>query len=354
MNKSNILFIVAGGSGGHILPAIQLGKVWSKNYPEYKTMFFCGNKKIDLKIVKNNNYLDKVFIFNLDKFPGKMIWKYPKFLLQLILVYIRSLHYLFKFKPKKIISTGGYISIPICTLARFFGIDVELHELNVIPGRAVKVLLPFAKKVYVTFESTMFFLRNRMKNFSKRCFLQDYPMRFSSKDRVFNKNDLINCINKDFCCNFYMNYKTIFILGGSQGSLFLNKIFKNWLFMNKEKYKNIQIIHQTGSNDKTDWISFYKKNNISAIVFSYMENIKNFYLISDLVISRAGAGILFELEFFKKKSLIIPLKSTYTDHQINNAFEMIQRNPELFFSRNSDDIVKDFSIFEGDMERLIS
>ncbi|MCK4518070.1 hypothetical protein KAT92_04795, partial [Candidatus Babeliales bacterium] len=97
-----------------------------------------------------------------------------------------------------------------------------------------------------------------------------------------------------------------------------------------------QVIHQTGSRDKTDWHNFYKQQNIPAHVFAYEDHIQDFYLLANLIICRAGAGTLFELAFFAKKAVVIPLKAKTTDHQIANAREMAKRYPDLFIVREQE------------------
>jgi UDP-N-acetylglucosamine:LPS N-acetylglucosamine transferase len=91
-----------------------------------------------------------------------------------------------------------------------------------------------------------------------------------------------------------------------------------------------QIIHQTGSRDQTDWHALYKRNNIPAVVFDYRDAIAPCYVAADLIISRAGAGMLFEILFFEKPSIIIPLEATTTSHQIDNAYAMNTEHPTLF------------------------
>jgi UDP-N-acetylglucosamine--N-acetylmuramyl-(pentapeptide) pyrophosphoryl-undecaprenol N-acetylglucosamine transferase len=353
MKEPNILCLVAGGSGGHILPALLLGKKWLQENPTGKVIFFGGNKNIDKKIIEQNDFLSKIVYLNLIGFPGKKIWLYPKFLIQLIFTFIKSFYYLIKFRPNKVLSTGGYISVPICLTAKIFRGTVEIHELNVIPGKAVKFLLPFVDKVFITFESTKLFFKHGLRYYVNKCILKDYPIRFEEKDRNFDKDSLLKKINSTINCGvtscFDQNKKTIFILGGSQGSIFLNEIFKKWILNNKNILDKIQVIHQTGAQDRTDWFSFYKDYGIPAVVFSYDGNIKDYYHLADLIVCRAGAGTLFELEFFRKRCLIIPLKTAQTDHQVDNALEMSLRNPELFSVQDQDLITKDFSFFEKEL-----
>ena len=337
--KQKTLCIVAGGSGGHILPALQLGKIWLDQNKNGKIIFFCSSKKIDQNIIFKYKFLSKVIFLKLSNFPGKKFWRYPKFLFQFFKAGIKSFYYQLKFKPEKVLTTGGHIAIPVCLTAKILRIYTQLHELNVVPGKAIKLLSPFCNQTTVVFDKTKEFL-----NKNRQIILQNYPVRFNVRDKIFDKNTLIKQIK-----SFENTRKTIFLLGGSQGSIFLNDLLKESLIRNSDKLNNIQVIHQTGIQDKTNWQAFYKKLNIPALIFSYDENIKNYYLIADLIISRAGAGTLFELEFFKKQSFIIPLKAASTMHQYYNAIEMAKKNPDLFCVQDQDLIKNNFALFEENL-----
>jgi UDP-N-acetylglucosamine--N-acetylmuramyl-(pentapeptide) pyrophosphoryl-undecaprenol N-acetylglucosamine transferase len=354
MSKLKALALVAGSSGGHIIPALQLGKTWLQENPTGKIIFFCSKKKIDKKILEKYSFLDRIIYLNIHNIPGKKIWLYPRFILQFLTVFLKSLFFLIKYRPLKTIGTGGYIAIPVCLAAKCTRSNVELYELNVVPGKAIKALLPIANKIFITFEGSKLFLKNKIRDFTKRCIHIPYPVRFTNKDKKYDVVSIINNINKDFDTQFTQQRKTIFLLGGSQGSMFLNNTLRTWLEKNKFLLKYVQIIHQTGIRDTTDWPHFYKTLGIPAIVFNYDENIKNYYLLSDLIICRAGAGTLFEIEFFKKRSLIIPLKSIQTDHQVDNATEMHHKHPDLFTIQDQDIITQHFAQFSDKVIKMLN
>ena len=318
MKKEN-LCIVAGGSGGHILPALVLAQQWKEQNKNKKVLFFGNKKKLDQTILQNNEFLDVAKFFKLINLPIKKIWFLPKFSFQFLNSFFKSFYFLHKFKIKKIIGTGGYLAIPVCFAGKILRCEIELYELNVEPGKTIKFLAPLAHKIFITFEKS----KNYLPRIQNKCFLTDYPIRFNERDKIFNKAELIEKINNKF---FTQNKKTIFLLGGSKGSNFLNKTFEIWIENNKNFWHEIQIIHQTSFNELQNIKDFYAEKNIPAIVFSFEKNIKDFYLLSDLVISRAGAGTIFELEFFQKKSVLIPLQTKYTNHQVFNAKEIAARN----------------------------
>ena len=338
------LAIIASGSGGHILPALVLAKDWKKNHFGEDVFFFGRKKKLDQKILEDSDFLSEKVFFDFINFPGKKVWLYPKFLFQFLSVFITSFFYLKKYRINRIISTGGYIAIPFCLAGKVLGCQIDLFELNVEPGKAIKLMSFFADKIFITFDKS----REFFGRVSKKCFLSSYPLRFTVSDKQKDKKGLIEFFG------FNEKKKTIFLLGGSQGSLFLDNTFKDWINDNNNVWENIQVIHQTGIDNVERYKKFYAEKNISAFVFSYINNIKDFYILADLVLSRAGAGALFELEFFAKKCLIIPLETRTTLHQVFNAQEMVKRYPDLFDVLNQHQIKKNKFDFSEKMQSLLS
>lgn len=328
--KNKILYIVAAGSGGHILPALTLADRWLKNNTNGKVIFWGCTGALDQKIVAKHDFLSETISLNIGKFSLKRILLLPVLILQILYIFFKSFFRALKDRPEKIISTGGLISIPVCLGCKMSFRPIELYELNVEPGKAVKFLMPVASKIYVVFEKTISQCKLIRLNFSKKCVLIKYPIRFDRATLKTNKKEFIDFINEKSSLPFSDQRKTIFLLGGSQGSRLLNQTLKTFLETHKNFHDKIQIIHQTGFDLSFDWESFYKNMSIPAVVFSFNENIQNFYQLSDLIICRAGAGTLFEIEFFNKQCIVIPLTSSTTDHQVQNAEEMARLHPNLF------------------------
>ena len=88
-------------------------------------------------------------------------------------------------------------------------------------------------------------------------------------------------------------------------------------------------------------------------MFSYNDNLEYYYKIADLVLARAGAGTLFELQFFKKKSIILPLSLSHDNHQVYNAYYMQKKNPELFNLVEAKDKVQELEIFSQILNKVV-
>jgi UDP-N-acetylglucosamine--N-acetylmuramyl-(pentapeptide) pyrophosphoryl-undecaprenol N-acetylglucosamine transferase len=308
---------VAGRSGGHILPALTLAQQHKQAHPQDTVLFFSTDTNLDTAITKAERTVDSYIPLTLDNVP-KSLFGYPYFMLKAGRAFIKSLYYLRCHRPQSVMSMGGYISIPVCLAARLLRIPVDIFELNAVPGRATKFLARYARTVFICFVDSARHLPQA------HCVVAPYPLRFTQVHRQRTQQEARTL------AHLSVTKRTLFVLGGSQGSLFINNLVKSWIEHNPQLHDTIQVIHQTGAQDATDWVTFYAQHNIPARVFAYHASLDDYYLASDLIICRSGAGTLHEILFFGKRCITIPLETASTDHQIDNATSMAQQYPELF------------------------
>ena len=219
-------------------------------------------------------------------------------------------------------SSGGYVSIVFCLIAYIFRIPFYLYHLDCIPGKAAQYMSQFVSHQYILFEETKTYIAKK-----SNIALISYPIRYSISEKI-SLNDAKKRLG--IC----LNQKVIFILGGSQGSKQIND-FLIYFFdrLNKENptqllqlSKELYFIHQSGSEDVDKIKLLYQSYNVLFDVFDYKNDLLNFYCSSDIIISRAGAGTLAEIDFFEKKSIVIPLQGCAGDHQLKNAKKFVEKN----------------------------
>lgn len=313
--KNKTVCFVAGRSGGHLVPALTLAHEYKRNDPASSILFFSTNTQLELHIVQESGLVDHYYPLNADSTPTHF-YQIPLFLWQMMRAFISTIYLFYKNRPSVVIATGGFIAIPVCFAARVMRIPVELWELNAVPGRAARVLAFCAQKIYICFaECATFFNQKKVQ-------LSAYPIRFLQSG--FSKEDACDQLGFD------PNKKVLLVLGGSQGSVYLNNLIKQWIEADSIERSRIQIIHQTGSIDTFDWPAFYRSHQIKAFVCAYTDNVELLYRAADMIICRAGAGTLFEIVFFNKRALVIPLEAETTDHQVDNAQAIAKNHPELF------------------------
>ena len=308
---------VAGKSGGHIIPALTHARFQKQANSALKVLFFSTNSPLDRSLLEHTTLIDTYKPLALGNIPRKNIFAWPRFCMQLMTVLWQSCNLLRTHRPTKVVSMGGYISVPVCFVARLLRIPVEVYELNVVPGAAVKLLSRWADRVHLCFGATRIYLP-----IHAHCVQGAYPLRYTESERL-ERTDACQTLG------ISPEKKIILVAGGSQGSRFINEIMQKYV-RTKERSDRCVIIHQTGAADVHTVKQGYRECGIDAIVFAYRDDIHLCYAAADVVVARAGAGTLFELLFFKKSSLIIPLETATTDHQKDNALSMLQEHPQLF------------------------
>ena len=332
---------VAGCSGGHIIPALTiLGKL-KEHDKNSKILFFSTNNILDNTILRKNKIVDAHINLDLPNVTKKTLFYYPLFLGLSIFAFMRSFFLLCSFNPRELISTGGYVSIPVCVAAWLLKIPIVLYELNVTPGKASKFLGPLASSIIVCFpEAKSSFGGNKTQ-------VSNYPVRFNAEILTIDKLKARQILQVD------RNKKTLFIIGGSQGSEFINNLIKDWV-KNNHDLSNIQIIHQTGKNNLKDLVNFYHEEKVKAYLFDYKEDINLCYSAADIIVSRAGAGSLAEIIFFKKQAIVIPLFTKENQHQVENGRSIQITHPELIKVCDQRIIEKDKSKFFDLLNNLLS
>ena len=316
-SPSEIICYVADKTGGHMLPCITHAHEQHKKN-NATTYLFHTNTPLEHTILENHPEIQGYAPYMLDRIPYSQPWKMPIAGMKFIIYFCKSIWKLWNLQPKKVISFGGFSSIPVCLAAKTLGIPIELYELNVEPGKTIKFLSYFSDHVHICFQDTCSYFH------TKKCILENYPLRFSEQDKNYNQAHIK--------ASFGLNPKkfTITILGGSQGSESLNQgIIEVLQSLPQPILSKIQILHQAG-NSLIDLETVYKNLSIPYKVVSFYNDIEKFYQAADLIICRAGAGTIFEALFFEKKCITIPLQTHSTSHQIQNAQSMATYYPNYF------------------------
>ncbi|MFH0855717.1 MAG: UDP-N-acetylglucosamine--N-acetylmuramyl-(pentapeptide) pyrophosphoryl-undecaprenol N-acetylglucosamine transferase [Candidatus Omnitrophota bacterium] len=296
------VLIVTGASGGHIFPAVSFIQALKEKdsgidallvLPErgLKPGVSLGDCKIKyISTATITAGITPANILALAKFL-KGAWE--------------SFNIIIEFKPDLVVGFGSLDSIPCVLIAWFFRIKTMIHEQNVLPGKANRLLARFVDRVAVSFaESEYYFSLNRQK-----LTLTGNPLRKQIKK-----------IDKARALDFFGLAKdkfTILVMGGSRGSRNINSGFLKAV-SKLGSLSAMQVIHLAGSGDFEDIKESYRRMNLSARVFDFLGDIEQAYSASDLVVSRAGATSISELIFFEIPAVISPYPFAYA-HQLKNA-----------------------------------
>lgn len=292
------IIFTTGGTGGHILPALNLIKYFSEK--GYKVLLVTDLR--GKKFLENSSELD-LYIIKTGTPTSKNIFK--KFFSFFIIFYamVVSINILKKEKPNFIFGFGGYVSFPICFVAKFFNIPLVLYENNAVLGRANKYLLPFSKKILLA--------KKEIKNFPKK-----YLKKFNWVGAILNKNIINYTLYKNTLDK--KNF-SILVLGGSQGAEIFGNIIPEAIKMIKEQGHEIEIIQQCTAQQKNHLVNFYEKNNIKNNIFVFKKDIIDLISNTSLAITRCGASTTAELTHTQTPFIAVPLPHAIDNHQFLNA-----------------------------------
>jgi len=321
--KNFRILLLGGGSGGHVFPLIAVAQSL-KQQAEQNGLFS------ELLVMGDKKFMDKSAVENNLKFKPILTGKLRRYfslhnlldVFKIPIGFIQSMWHIFWFMPDVVFAKGGYASLPGALVAKLYFIPLFIHESDSVPGLANKILGKFAKKIFISFESSQKYFK------SERTLLTGNPVRKNllSADRVSAMQNFGLSPDK----------KTILVLGGSQGSQKINRIILDSLVMMLgQQTGGFQILHQCGegqySSVKSEVDKLIKEgegeyadslnNNYKLFSFFTEKEMAMAYSASDLVISRAGSGALFEIAETGKPAIIIPITNSGANHQINNAIE---------------------------------
>ena len=285
------ILITTGGTGGHVIPA----KIIEEHLRNDFKIFY----STDLRGLKYfSSDINKIIIIDTPKINLSL--NLPFKLIKLIYLIFKVILFLKKEKIEKVISIGGYMSIPVIIAAKILGLTILLVEPNLVLGRGNRFFLNFSKKIFC--------YSNKLSNFPKKNFHKIElikPLVFKSFYELKKTKD----INNKFC---------FLVSGGSQGAKIFDELIKE-VMIDVSKTFSIKIIQQTSLENIEILKNFYDSQNIENKIFNFEEKFINLINMSDLCITRAGATSLAEISILNKPFVAIPLPSAKDNHQMKNA-----------------------------------
>ncbi len=299
------VLLACGGTGGHIFPAFSVAEELKKKYPALRLVYVCGNKDIENAIFRMISG-EKVIPVESAPFRGGYSLFSPAFLLKLLQGFRQSYKILRTEKPSIVVGFGGHFSFPVILAARCLGIKTVIHEQNVMPGFANKVLMRFADAVALSFEETRAYLA---------------PHRFMKR----TGNPIRASIEKD--CReealkffgFSPEKVTVLVLGGSQGAESINTVFLESLAkLPVELRSSLQAVHLTGKMSTALAEEACAKEGVFSRAFSFFERMDLVYGAADFALGRAGATFLAEAKAKQTPAILVPYPFA-GGHQLLNA-----------------------------------
>jgi UDP-N-acetylglucosamine--N-acetylmuramyl-(pentapeptide) pyrophosphoryl-undecaprenol N-acetylglucosamine transferase len=293
-----VLF-AAGGTGGHIYPAIAVANELMRRDPACEVLFVGTARGLETKIVPDNGFQLSLIDSSGLKSVG-LIGKI-KGLSVLPKSFLEARHLMKQFRPHVVVGAGGYVSGPVLMMAAIMGVPTLVMDSNALPGFTNRQLARFVDKAALTFDEALPF-------FGKKGVVTGNPVR----------TDFFGLEPKERTEVFH-----ILIFGGSQGARAINNAVADSLADITDVAGNISFTHQTGEGDFEKIRELYNRSEFSnADVRPFITDMVSEFAKADIVICRAGATTCAELAAAGKAAIMIPLPTAADDHQRKNAEAM--------------------------------
>lgn len=316
---SKKIVLTGGGTAGHVTPNLAL-------LPHLK------NKGYEISYIGSYEGIEKKLIADYEiPYYGISTGKLRRYFdpknftdpFRVIKGFAEAKKILKEIKPDVVFSKGGFVSVPVVRAAAALKIPCIIHESDMTPGLANKLCIPVAKKICCNFPETL----NHLPK--DKAVLTGSPIR-----EELSKGNKLAAYE---VCGFTANKPVIMVIGGSLGSVAINKVVREAL---PSLLQDFQVVHICGK-EKIDNLLLTTKGYHQ---FEYLKaELKDIFAMADIVISRAGANAICEILALKKPNLLIPLPATSSrGDQILNAASFESQGYSMVISE--DDLTKELLV----------
>lgn len=310
METTNAKIIISGGgTGGHIFPAISIANALKTKEPQAEILFVGADNRMEMEKIPSAGY--PIVGLPISGFDRSHLLKNVKTLWNIARSLCKARKLIRDFRPQVAVGVGGYASGPLLRAAASMGIPTILQEQNSYAGVTNKLLAAKAVKICVAYQGMEKFFPK------EKILLTGNPVR----------QDLsLPCSRSEALAHFGLEdgRPVLLVLGGSLGARTIN----NSMLHHIQTLENsgVQVLWQTGKyyyKEMLEKTASYALKNVHVLEF--VSRMDYAYAISDLVVSRAGAGSISEFCLLGKAVLLIPSPNVAEDHQTKNAMALVEK-----------------------------
>lgn len=296
--------IAAGGTGGHLYPAVALAREFLLRDPAIRILFVGTARGIESKVLAHEGF--ELMLITAEPVMGKGFRGLVQGALSMPAGIWQSLGILRRRRADLVIGVGGYTSPAMLTAAALRGIPRVILEPNAYPGMANTVVAPLAQRIFLAFDSAAAAFDRQKVCVVGTPIRREFLVQ-SERSGVFPS---------------MRSGARLLIFGGSQGAQAINSAVLEGLASLIARCPDLAIAHQTGESDYARVSEAYRTLGINAEVVPFFYDMPTVLRAADLVVARAGAMTIAELTACGKPAILIPLPTAIYDHQTKNAREM--------------------------------
>lgn len=314
MSSSLKIIISGGGTGGHIFPAIAIANAIKARQPHADILFVGAKGKMEIEKVPRAGYPIKGLWIS--GFQRKLTLRNLLFPIKLLSSLLRASQIIRSFKPDAAVGVGGYASGPLLEMATRKGIPALIQEQNSYAGATNRLLAKKVQRICVAYE-------NMERYFpQEKLVLTGNPVR----------SDLvrISATREEALAHFGLDptKKTLLLFGGSLGARSLNQAMAASAAALRER-PDVQVLWQCGSLYFEDYKNAETAKLPNVQIQAFIDRMDLAYKMADLVVCRAGALTISELQLVGKPAMLVPSPNVAEDHQTKNALALVERDAAI-------------------------
>lgn len=295
------IIIAAGGTGGHLYPAVALAREFLRRDPSTKVLFIGTSRGLESKVLAHEGF--ELALIDAKPVMGMGLLGMLKGLCAMPVSLWQCRRILRSRRARLVIGVGGYTSPTMVMAAAFSGVARVILEPNANPGMANKAVAPFVQRVFLAFDSAA-------ASFDR------------AKVRVVGtpiRREFVAPAVQEPVPSSEPGRQHVLIFGGSQGAKAINSAAIEGLPELMKQHPHTTVTHQTGEADHARVAEAYRRAGVSVTATPFLYDMPSAINAADLVVARAGAMTVAELTTCGKPAILIPLPTAIYDHQMKNA-----------------------------------
>lgn len=303
--RPTTIVLAAGGTGGHVFPALAIADALKALKPELHLVFVGTKDRIEARVVPQHGYqFETIWISGLRRSVRVDNLFVP---LKMVVALIQSFFLLMRLKPAVVVGTGGYVCGPVLFASTTLGIPTVIHESNSYPGVTTRLLAKRVQRVFLAFKDATQWLKG-----ARNIRIVGTPTRA-----------VMGLVSKKQALEFFgltAEKPVLLVLGGSQGAEAINDAILS--FVDRLQDDGIQVVWQTGERHLTK-VRNRLGGRMLGWIGPFIEAMEMAYAAADLVVSRAGATTIAEITLTGKPAVLVPYPHAAGDHQTRNAQTLV-------------------------------
>ena len=303
---SRRIVIMAGGTGGHVFPALAVAQYLQAN--GWKVSWMGTHKGLEARVVPENGI--EIDWMSVEGIRGKGLISRFKAVIKLITACLQARRILKTRRPNLVLGMGGFVAGPGGLMARWLKIPLIIHEQNRVPGTTNRWLVKLAA------------------NQALQAFPESFPVAVNA--RTVGNPLRASLLQAAQAKTINDQSFRVLVIGGSQGAKVLNENVPAAL----AGLPGVEIRHQTGAVMQAEVTEHYQQLQQSADVQAFIEDMAAAYTWADLIICRAGAMTVSEVAVFGLPAILVPLQNAIDDHQTANARYLADANAAVILPQS--------------------